>query len=57
MLKDYLLTMHENSAGRAALAAMLNVDHFIETTPGDYDELDKMLADINLNPEDLLLID
>ena len=57
MLQDYLLTMHKNPAGRAALAAMLNVDRFIETTSDDYVELDKMLADINLNPEDLLLID
>ncbi|MCD6532641.1 MAG: PhnD/SsuA/transferrin family substrate-binding protein [Deltaproteobacteria bacterium] len=57
ILKNYLLSMHDNPAGRAALAAMLNVDHFIETTPADYDELDKMLADINFNPEDLLLID
>ena len=57
MLKDYLLTMHENSAGRAALAAMLNVDRFVEAKPGDYVELDKMLTDIGLNPEDLLSLD
>lgn len=57
MLKNYLLTMHENPEGRAALAAMLNTDRFIETTPADYVELDKMLEDINLNPEDLLRVD
>ncbi len=55
MLKKYLLTMHENPDGRAALAAMKNADYFIETTPADYDELYKMMAEINLNPEDLLL--
>ena len=56
MLKKYLLNMHEDPAGRAALAAMLNVDRFVETASDDYDELEKMLADINLNPEDLLRV-
>ncbi len=57
MLKKYLLSMHENLAGRVALAALQNVDRFVETAPSDYVEVDKILSEINLNPEDLLLSD
>ncbi len=54
MLKSYLLNMHENPEGRAALDAMLNTDRFIDALPLDYSNITEMLTEINLDPEDLL---
>ncbi len=56
MLKSYLLNIHENPEGREALAAMLNTDRFIEALPSDYTKLTEMLTELNLDPEDLLLV-
>ena len=53
-IKEYLLTMHEDPEGRAALAAIGNVNRFLETTGSHYSELYKMLEEIHFYPPSLL---
>jgi phosphate transport system substrate-binding protein len=53
-IKEYLLTMSQDPAAAEALISIGNANRFLETRDSDYEELYKMLKDINLDPESLL---
>jgi phosphate/phosphite/phosphonate ABC transporter binding protein len=56
-IKKHLLTMHKDTAGKAALAAIGDASRFIETKDSDYLELHKMIEETGITIEELLIRD